>query len=73
MEKPKNVFECSVKINPEERKCIYTGKVFEETLSLLLDRPCDDCPFFNEESGCMRVKAEYVLDVQEGILKKTEE
>ena len=32
-----------------------------------------DCPFFNEESGCMRVKAEYVLDVQEGILKKTEE
>jgi len=44
MSKPKNAFECSTKINPEERMCIYTGKVFEETLSLLLDRPCDDCP-----------------------------
>lgn len=44
MEKPKNAFECSTKINPEERMYIYTGKVFEETLSLLLDRPCDDCP-----------------------------
>lgn len=43
-DKPKNAFDCSVKINPEERMCIYTGKVFEETLSLLLDRPCDDCP-----------------------------
>ena len=43
MEKPKNAFGCSTKINPEERMCIYTGKVFEETLSLLLDRPCDDC------------------------------
>jgi len=44
MEKPKNAFNCSTKINPDERKCIYVGKVFEETLSLLLDRPCDDCP-----------------------------
>lgn len=44
MDKPKTAFECSTKINPEERMCIYTGKVFEETLSLLLDHPCDDCP-----------------------------
>ena len=44
MDKPKTAFECSTKINPEERMCIYTGKVFEETLPLLLDRPCDDCP-----------------------------
>lgn len=47
MEKPKNAFECSTKINPEERMCIYTGKVFEETLSLLLDRPCYDCPIID--------------------------
>lgn len=47
MDKPKNAFECSTKINPEERMCIYTGKVFEETLSLLLDRPCDDCPIID--------------------------
>lgn len=40
MKKPKNAFDCSKKINPEERMCIYTGEVFEETLSLLLDRPC---------------------------------
>lgn len=44
MDKPQNAFECSTKINPEERMCNYTGKVFEETLSLLLDHPCDDCP-----------------------------
>ena len=44
MEKPKNAFGCSKRNNPDERMCIYTGKVFEETLSLLLDRPCDDCP-----------------------------
>ena len=47
MDKPKNAFNCSTKINPEERRCIYTGKVFEETLSLLLDRPCDDCPIID--------------------------
>jgi len=47
IEKPKNAFNCSTKINPEERRCIYTGKVFEETLSLLLDRPCDDCPLID--------------------------
>lgn len=44
MEKPKNTFRCSEKINPDERQCIYTGKIFEETLSLILDRPCKDCP-----------------------------
>lgn len=47
MSKPKNAFGCSTKINPEERMCIYTGKVFEETLSLLLDRPCPDCPLLD--------------------------
>lgn len=47
MEKPKNAFSCSVKINPEERRCIYTGKVFDETLSLLIDRPCGDCPLID--------------------------
>lgn len=49
MDKPQNAFDCSAKINPEERVCIYTGKVFEETLSLLLDHPCDDCPLIEIE------------------------
>lgn len=44
MDMPKTVFECSTKINPEERRCNYTGKVFEETFSLLTQRRCDNCP-----------------------------
>ena len=44
MEKPKNITRCSYKINPEECKCIYTGKVFEETIALISDHPCPDCP-----------------------------
>lgn len=44
MEKPQNITGCSYKINPEECKCIYTDKVFEETLALIIDHPCPDCP-----------------------------
>lgn len=44
MDKPKNITRCSYKINPEECKRIYTDKVFEETLALLTDHPCPDCP-----------------------------
>ena len=47
MEKPKNITRCSYKINPEECKCIYTDKVFEETLALIMDYPCDDCPLID--------------------------
>ena len=47
MDKPKNITRCSYKINPEECKCIYTDKVFEETLALILDHPCDDCPIID--------------------------
>ena len=54
MKKPKNAFDCSKKINPEERMCIYTGKVFEETLSLLLDRPCDDCQLIEVDDDIIR-------------------
>ena len=44
MDKPQNITRCSYKINPEECKCIYTDKVFEETLALIMDHPCPDCP-----------------------------
>ena len=44
MEMPKTAGDCSVKIDPDTRKCIYTGKEFEETLSLLLYGRCKDCP-----------------------------
>lgn len=54
IDKPKNAFDCSIKINPEERRCIYTGKVFEETLSLLIDRPCDDCPLIEMDEEVFR-------------------
>ena len=46
MEMPKTAGDCSTKIDPETRRCIYTGKEFEETLSLLLFDRCDDCPLF---------------------------
>lgn len=44
MEKPKNITRCSYKMNPKECKCIYTDKVFEKTLALLVAHPCPDCP-----------------------------
>ncbi len=47
IDKPKNITRCSYKINPEECKCIYTDKVFEETLALIMDHPCDDCPLID--------------------------
>ena len=65
-DKPQNITRCSYKIDPEECKCIYTDKVFEETLELILDHPCPDCPiidivtcgeckWWNEEThGCNR-------------------
>ena len=40
----KTAFSCSTKINPDERKCNFTGKIFTETLSLLCEKKCDDCP-----------------------------
>jgi hypothetical protein len=47
MDKPQNITRCSYKINPEECKCVYTDKVFEETLALILDHPCPDCPLID--------------------------
>lgn len=44
MEMPKTAWYCSRKIDPDTRRCNYTGKEFEETLSLLIDRRCADCP-----------------------------
>lgn len=44
VELPKTALECSTKINPDERRCNYTGKVFEETFGLLVEHTCPDCP-----------------------------
>lgn len=44
MEMPKTAFNCSVKVNPDERQCIFTGKIFEETYGLLMQYRCPDCP-----------------------------
>ena len=59
MEKPKNITRCSYKINPEECKCIYTDKVFEETLALIMDHPCPDCPLI-EIVECKDCKWSYI-------------
>jgi hypothetical protein len=44
MKMPKTAFDCSVKVSPEERQCVFTHKTFEETLGLLTERRCADCP-----------------------------
>ena len=67
MDKPKNITRCSYKINPEECKCIYTDKVFEETLALILDHPCDDCPIIDIVT-CGECKWSYIDEQYEGTL-----
>ena len=64
MEKPKNAFGCSKRNNPDERMCIYTGKVFEETLSLLLERPCDDCPIIEVDDDIIRMLKESAIVIK---------
>ena len=72
MEMPKNAFNCSNKINPEERRCIYTGKVFEETLSLLTDRPCGDCPLLEIDEEVFRQLKESAFIIK-ALYKKLKE
>ena len=44
MEMPQNCFNCSTKIDPDNRRCKIDGHVFEETLGkLTCGRDCD-CP-----------------------------
>lgn len=63
MDKPQNITRCSYKINPEECKCIYTDKVFEETLALILDHPCPDCPLI-EIVTCKECKYSKIYALQ---------
>ena len=44
MEMPTNCFNCSTKINPDERRCNYDGHIFEETLSKITTRRDENCP-----------------------------
>ena len=62
MDKPKNITRCSYKINPEECKCIYTDKVFEETLALIMDHPCPDCPLIEIDDEMISKFAEAYLE-----------
>lgn len=41
---PTNCFDCSTKINPDERRCNYDGHIFEETLSKITTRRDENCP-----------------------------
>lgn len=41
---PKNCFNCSTKIDPENRRCDIDRHIFEETLGKLTTRRDDDCP-----------------------------
>lgn len=43
-EKPKHCFDCSIKINPEERQCKIDGHIFEETLGVITSHRDKDCP-----------------------------
>jgi len=44
MEMPKHCFNCSTKIDPDNRQCNIDGHVFEETLSKLTCRRDEHCP-----------------------------
>lgn len=44
MEMPKHCFNCSTKIDPDNRRCNIDGHIFEETLSKLTCRRDEDCP-----------------------------
>lgn len=43
-EMPKHCFNCSRKINPEERQCNIDHHVFEETLGVITNYRDKDCP-----------------------------
>ena len=79
MDMPKTAFECSTKINPEERRCNYTGKVFEETLSLITQRRCDNCPLVEVPTphgdliDRTNLEADYVLEDDKNPLTIMEE
>ena len=44
MEMPKHCFNCSTKVDPDNRRCNIDGHVFEETLGKLTCRRDDACP-----------------------------
>lgn len=54
MEMPKNCFNCSTKINPDERRCNFDGHIFEETLSKITIRRDENCPLVEVPThGCL--------------------
>ena len=69
MAMPKTAGDCSVKIDPETRKCIYTGKEFEETLSLLLFERCKDCPLEEVEAEAAAA-AERIAKAKSPVIRK---
>ena len=44
MEMPKHCFNCSTKIEPDNRRCNIDGHVFKETLTKLTCRRDENCP-----------------------------
>lgn len=44
MEIPQDCFDCSTKVDPDNRKCNIDGHVFEETLGKLTRHRDEDCP-----------------------------
>lgn len=46
MDMPQHCFNCSTKIDPDNRRCNIDGHIFEKTLSKLTCRRDDDCPLY---------------------------
>lgn len=44
MEMPPHCFNCSTKVDPDNRRCNIDGHIFEETLGKLTCRRDDACP-----------------------------
>jgi len=47
VEPPANCGRCSEKIDPENRRCLVDGHIFEETLGKLTNRRDANCPIFS--------------------------
>lgn len=56
--KPKHCFDCSTKINPEERKCNVDGHIFEETLGVITSHRDHHCPLDNDEKEDLKDDSE---------------
>lgn len=75
MDMPTNCFNCSTKINLDERRCNYDGHIFEETLSKITTRRDENCPLVEVPAHGRLIDAgelkELFMETITGIARRT--